>query len=41
MAVAEVKGLPRMGPIFGAMVLSGKAVAEQIIKDILKTEVRV
>lgn len=34
MAVAEVRGLPRMGPIFGAMVLSGKKVAEDIIRDI-------
>jgi len=34
MAVTEVKGLPRMGPIFGAMVLSGKRVAEIIIKDL-------
>jgi thiazole biosynthesis enzyme len=34
MAVTEVKGLPRMGPIFGAMLLSGKRVAELIIQDI-------
>ncbi|MFP3347565.1 MAG: sulfide-dependent adenosine diphosphate thiazole synthase [Sulfolobaceae archaeon] len=34
MAVTEVKGLPRMGPIFGAMVLSGKKVAEDIIRDL-------
>lgn len=34
MAVTEVKGLPRMGPIFGSMVLSGKRVAELIIKDL-------
>lgn len=34
MAVTEIKGLPRMGPIFGAMVLSGKRVAEIIIKDL-------
>lgn len=34
MAVCEVKGLPRMGPIFGAMVLSGKKVAEEIIRDL-------
>jgi len=40
MAVTEVKGLPRMGPIFGAMVLSGKAVAEEITKDLLKSEIR-
>ncbi len=34
MSVAEVRGLPRMGPIFGAMVLSGKKVAEDIMKDL-------
>ncbi|MQL54684.1 sulfide-dependent adenosine diphosphate thiazole synthase [Acidianus ambivalens] len=34
MAVCEVKSLPRMGPIFGAMILSGKKVAEEIIKDL-------
>ncbi|EWG08283.1 MAG: ribulose-1,5-biphosphate synthetase [Candidatus Aramenus sulfurataquae] len=34
MAVCEVKSLPRMGPIFGAMVLSGKKVAEDIINDL-------
>jgi len=34
MAVTEIKGLPRMGPIFGAMILSGKRVAEIIIKDL-------
>ncbi|AWR97147.1 thiazole biosynthesis protein [Acidianus sulfidivorans JP7] len=37
MAVCEVKGLPRMGPIFGAMVLSGKKVAEDIIRDLSNT----
>ncbi|BBG24222.1 sulfide-dependent adenosine diphosphate thiazole synthase [Sulfuracidifex tepidarius] len=34
MATAEVRGLPRMGPIFGAMLLSGRKVAEDIIHDI-------
>ncbi|EZQ03142.1 ribulose-1,5-biphosphate synthetase [Candidatus Acidianus copahuensis] len=37
MAVCEIKGLPRMGPIFGAMVLSGKKVADEIINDIRKS----
>lgn len=35
MAVTEVKGLPRMGPIFGAMVLSGRKVAEEIASNLL------
>jgi len=34
MTVTEVKGLPRMGPTFGAMVLSRKKVAEDIIRDL-------
>ena len=33
MSVAAAYGLPRMGPIFGGMMLSGKKVAEEIIKD--------
>ena len=37
MAVCEVKNLPRMGPIFGAMVLSGKRVAELIAQDLRKS----
>ncbi|NPA97602.1 MAG: thiazole biosynthesis protein [Crenarchaeota archaeon] len=34
MAVAELHGLPRMGPIFSGMLLSGKRVAEVIIRDL-------
>ncbi|WP_069808203.1 sulfide-dependent adenosine diphosphate thiazole synthase [Vulcanisaeta thermophila] len=34
MAVAAVHGLPRMGPIFGSMIMSGKRVAEIIIEDL-------
>ncbi len=34
MAVAELHGLPRMGPIFSGMLLSGKRVAEIVCRDI-------
>ena len=34
MAVASLHGIPRMGPIFSSMLLSGKKVAEEVIKDI-------
>ena len=34
MAVAAVHGLPRMGPIFGGMLLSGKKIAEIVAKDL-------
>ncbi len=33
-AVCEIFGLPRMGPIFGGMLRSGKKIAEVIAKDL-------
>ena len=36
MAVATLYNTPRMGPIFGGMLLSGKKVAEEIIRDLKK-----
>ena len=34
MSVCAVYGLPRMGPTFGGMYLSGKVVAEKILRDL-------
>jgi len=34
MAVAALRNTPRMGPVFGGMLLSGKKVAEAIIEDL-------
>ncbi len=36
MAAASLYGYPRMGPIFGGMLISGRKVAEEIIKDLKK-----
>lgn len=36
MAVAALHGLPRMGPIFGGMLLSGRKVAEIVSEDLLR-----
>ena len=36
MAANAAKGAPRMGPIFGGMILSGEKVANQIIKEMKK-----
>jgi thiazole biosynthesis enzyme len=36
MAAAAVKQGPRMGPIFGGMLLSGRKVAEEIMRSLLK-----
>ncbi|ACB39983.1 sulfide-dependent adenosine diphosphate thiazole synthase [Pyrobaculum neutrophilum] len=40
MAVCAVHGLPRMGPIFGGMLLSGRRAAEIIHKDLVEYAVR-
>ncbi len=37
MAVANTYGLPRMGPIFGGMLMSGRKVAEMVIRDLKRT----
>lgn len=37
MSVAAVYNLPRMGPIFGGMLLSGKKIAEIVVNDIKKS----
>jgi len=36
MSVSEIYNLHRMGPLLGGMLLSGKRVAEQIIRDLSK-----
>jgi len=38
MSVAAIYNLPRMGPIFGGMLLSGKKIAEIIYNDIKKAQ---
>lgn len=36
MAASAVSGTPRMGPIFGGMLMSGKKVADEIIACLKK-----
>jgi len=38
MAAAALKQTPRMGPIFGGMLLSGRKVAQMIIEELRRKE---